>query len=511
MPDIESSNLQVPAELAEAGTHIRTISGNLASELDTLHKKLARARGELERRRLPVLHRPAAGVEPRLARPVGRRYAGQHGAAAVHRARAGRVVRELHERRAFQRADLAALTRVGQAQQNHRDRRREARRPRASQPDADRGVRGRPRRPLRPARWRGHAAGLVARAGRRRAVVDRAVARRGGSRRRAGALPARQRPGPGHDTGRRGHRGTGRAGVEGAPYDHRPPRGVGRLAGRGLDHPRGRGPGFATARWWPRRRHRARPGRHRDALARVGAEPAADAAAGHRLPRDLAVRGAVSRGGRRSGRHDVRHRPGWTAFLVWCRGRRECRDGDGPRGHPGTGRARRRGAVRGGRRRRGGAGGPWRQRYADRGRCRGGRVGDGGGGGATARRPGRRLERADAEGRRRRGSGDHPADAARRAAFDADPGVPRGGVGRRAAGARAVRGTRGRWAWPRPAASLWSPGPARSGSRARWCRWVRPARSACSPWWAPARTGISTWTRQSGRWSWSAAWWSVPA
>ncbi|GAA1685833.1 hypothetical protein GCM10009765_38920 [Fodinicola feengrottensis] len=41
MPDIESSNLQVPAELAEAGTHIRTISGNLASELDTLHKKLA--------------------------------------------------------------------------------------------------------------------------------------------------------------------------------------------------------------------------------------------------------------------------------------------------------------------------------------------------------------------------------------------------------------------------------------------------------------------------------------
>jgi hypothetical protein len=41
MPDIESSNLQVPAELADAGPHIRTVSANLASELDILQKKLA--------------------------------------------------------------------------------------------------------------------------------------------------------------------------------------------------------------------------------------------------------------------------------------------------------------------------------------------------------------------------------------------------------------------------------------------------------------------------------------
>ena len=41
MSDIESSNLQVPPELAEAGPHVRTVSGNLASELDTLQKKLA--------------------------------------------------------------------------------------------------------------------------------------------------------------------------------------------------------------------------------------------------------------------------------------------------------------------------------------------------------------------------------------------------------------------------------------------------------------------------------------
>lgn len=41
MPDIESSNLQVPPELADAGTKVRGISSSLASELDTLQKKLA--------------------------------------------------------------------------------------------------------------------------------------------------------------------------------------------------------------------------------------------------------------------------------------------------------------------------------------------------------------------------------------------------------------------------------------------------------------------------------------
>ncbi|WP_433349849.1 WXG100 family type VII secretion target [Micromonospora sp. CA-111912] len=41
MPSIESSNLQVPAELAEAGTHIRKISGDLAAELAALQAQLA--------------------------------------------------------------------------------------------------------------------------------------------------------------------------------------------------------------------------------------------------------------------------------------------------------------------------------------------------------------------------------------------------------------------------------------------------------------------------------------
>ncbi|MFI0793764.1 WXG100 family type VII secretion target [Micromonospora rubida] len=41
MPDIESSKLQVPAELGEAGNRVRQISSALAAELASLQSKLA--------------------------------------------------------------------------------------------------------------------------------------------------------------------------------------------------------------------------------------------------------------------------------------------------------------------------------------------------------------------------------------------------------------------------------------------------------------------------------------
>lgn len=41
MPNIESSHLQVPPELAGAGGQVRTVSASLATELDTLRRKLA--------------------------------------------------------------------------------------------------------------------------------------------------------------------------------------------------------------------------------------------------------------------------------------------------------------------------------------------------------------------------------------------------------------------------------------------------------------------------------------
>ena len=41
MPDIASSNLQVPAELEDAGNHVRTISTALSAELEMLKRELA--------------------------------------------------------------------------------------------------------------------------------------------------------------------------------------------------------------------------------------------------------------------------------------------------------------------------------------------------------------------------------------------------------------------------------------------------------------------------------------